>query len=171
MLRRRDAGDDVVEQQRPLRKIGRRGVPVKLKAAALQILRHTRPTGQRTLQAVRIPFAARAHALRLLGQRRGLSAQAFALCAPAPEKIEDQTDHRRKKDGNDPRDLIGKVARLVVNVQCRDKGNALQRTVDGGKVAFQIPRQKKHRRNLQSKQHHNKQDTQRRGDAALPSLL
>ena len=50
------------------------------------------------------------------------------------KKVEDQADHRHKEDGNDPRHTVGKVAWLIVDIQSRDQGDALQRAVDERKV-------------------------------------
>ena len=65
-LRRFDATENILQQQRPLGKIDRLRVLIEVKAAAAQILRYTRPAGQRALQTVRIECAAVSQALRLL---------------------------------------------------------------------------------------------------------
>ena len=65
-LCRFDATEDILQQQRPLGKIDHFRVLIEVKAAAAQILRYTRPAGQRALQTVRVERAAVSQTLRLL---------------------------------------------------------------------------------------------------------
>ena len=66
---------------------------------------------------------------------------------------------------------IGKVARLIVDIQSRDQGDALQRAVDERKVILEVARCEHHEQDLHRQQRRRQRDAQGRSDAALSPLL